>query len=81
MPNAEKDAVLNDMLGALGKAVDAARVERQSAENRRVQGPDMRLPGEAFCADCPDHEACATAYPCDLVRRVATRPIPPEEKP
>lgn len=48
-----------------------------NAEKGRVPGPDMRLPGEAFCADCPDHEACATAYPCDLVRRVATRVTPP----
>lgn len=32
---------------------------------------DERKPGEAFCADCPDHEACATAYPCSLVKRVA----------
>lgn len=36
---------------------------------------DMRLPGEAFCADCPDHEGCMTGYPCDLVKHVN----PPKE--
>lgn len=36
----------------------------------RKPGPDMRLPGESFCSDCPDHEACCTGYPCDMVRRV-----------
>lgn len=32
---------------------------------------DEREPGEAFCASCPDHEACATGLPCSLVKRVA----------
>ena len=36
----------------------------------RPSATDMRLPGESFCADCPDHEACASGYPCDFVRRV-----------
>jgi hypothetical protein len=31
---------------------------------------DMRETGEAFCAVCPDHEACMSGYPCSLVRRV-----------
>lgn len=31
---------------------------------------DEREPGEAFCAGCPDHEACATGHPCSLVKRV-----------
>lgn len=29
---------------------------------------DMREPGEAFCSDCPDHEACASGYPCEFVK-------------
>lgn len=29
---------------------------------------DERKPGESFCSDCPDHEACATAWPCDVVK-------------
>lgn len=44
-----------------------------SAENdapTRTPGPDMRFPGERYCADCPDTEGCFTGYPCDLVRRV-----------
>lgn len=31
---------------------------------------DMRQPGEAFCAACPDHEACVTGAPCSVVRKV-----------
>lgn len=31
---------------------------------------DMRKSGEAFCAACPDHEGCATGWPCALVREV-----------
>ena len=23
-----------------------------------------------LCSDCPDHEACMTGYPCELVKRV-----------
>lgn len=33
---------------------------------------DERRPGEAFCASCPDHEACMSGYPCSLVKRVAS---------
>jgi hypothetical protein len=29
---------------------------------------DQRLPGEAFCADCPDHEGCSQAAPCWLAK-------------
>ncbi|MGZ4516410.1 MAG: hypothetical protein ACXVXN_00585 [Mycobacteriaceae bacterium] len=29
---------------------------------------DQRKPGEAFCSDCPDHEACAIGYPCHVVQ-------------
>jgi hypothetical protein len=25
---------------------------------------DMRKPGEPFCSECPDHEACMSGYPC-----------------
>lgn len=54
--------------------------EHSDEKAQRVEGrPDMRLPGEAFCADCPDHEACWTAYPCDVVRRVATHFSPAKE--
>jgi hypothetical protein len=35
---------------------------------------DQREPGEAFCAACPDHEACASGYPCGLVRRINPPP-------
>lgn len=28
---------------------------------------DMRKPGEKFCSDCPDHEACSQGYPCHMV--------------
>lgn len=31
---------------------------------------DMREPGESFCSDCPDHEACSMGYPCSLVKRI-----------
>jgi hypothetical protein len=41
--SAENDAVLNDMLGAFGKAVDAARTERQSVENDAPCPEAMRL--------------------------------------
>lgn len=51
-------------------AVFFDELARQSDE--REPGPDMRLSGESYCADCPDHEACFTGYPCDMVRRVAT---------
>lgn len=27
-------------------------------------------PSEPFCEDCPDHEACATGWPCDKVKSV-----------
>lgn len=30
----------------------------------------------ALCSDCPDHEACMTGYPCEVVRRHATTPPP-----
>jgi hypothetical protein len=26
-----------------------------------------------FCWDCPDHEACATGWPCDNVRELGDR--------
>jgi hypothetical protein len=26
---------------------------------------------QPLCADCPDHEACLQARPCDVVKRVA----------
>ena len=29
---------------------------------------DLDAPGEAFCRACPDHEACATGWPCWKVR-------------
>lgn len=32
---------------------------------------DERQPGEAYCATCPDHEACQSGYPCSLVKRLA----------
>lgn len=28
---------------------------------------------EPFCHDCPDHEACATGWPCAEVKRVDER--------
>jgi hypothetical protein len=31
---------------------------------------DERQPGEAWCRDCPDHEACATGWRCDDVKRI-----------
>lgn len=31
---------------------------------------DMRQPGENYCQDCPDHEACSTGYPCSVVKEV-----------
>ena len=31
---------------------------------------DLRKEGEAFCSNCPDHEACMSGYPCSLVLRV-----------
>jgi hypothetical protein len=31
---------------------------------------DLREEGEAFCAACPDHEACMSGYPCSLVQRI-----------
>lgn len=34
---------------------------------------DLREEGEAFCAKCPDHEACMSGYPCSLVQRANTR--------
>lgn len=36
----------------------------------RKKSDDMRFPGEAFCADCPDHEACMGGWPCWRVREV-----------
>ena len=33
---------------------------------------DLREPGEAYCRDCPDPEACFTGYPCGLVKRTAS---------
>lgn len=41
------------------------------AITEREQAADMRLPGEAFCANCPDHEGCSQGIPCDVVQRVA----------
>lgn len=32
---------------------------------------DEREPGQDFCSDCPDHEACMQGYPCDMVKAVA----------
>jgi len=31
---------------------------------------DERKPGEAWCHDCPDHEACATGWRCDDVKEI-----------
>ena len=42
---------------------------------------DEREPGEAFCSTCPDHEACMTGYPCDLVKRINASADEPEETP
>lgn len=46
------------------QAVTAADILSETAA-------DMRLPGESYCADCPDHEACYMGYPCDMVLAVA----------
>jgi hypothetical protein len=39
--------------------------------------------GDGFCKDCPDHEACATGYPCEVVKRVnpVTSAVPGDELP
>jgi hypothetical protein len=37
---------------------------------------DHRKPGESFCSDCPDHEACMQAYPCWLVKGVSPNAAP-----
>lgn len=44
---------------------------------------DERVPGEAFCRDCPDHEACMTGWRCDDVKRVnaaAPSPLPSTDR-
>jgi hypothetical protein len=51
---------------------------RVNAEHREIDiehgvrhpNADMRFPGEAFCADCPDHEGCSQGMPCGIVRVV-----------
>jgi hypothetical protein len=43
-------------------------------EEQRKPAFDMRRDGEAFCADCPDHEACMTGWPCWKVKTVAKVP-------
>ena len=43
---------------------------RELVDRARDWRMDLRQPGEAFCANCPDHEACATAWPCELVQHV-----------
>lgn len=44
---------------------------RQAGKNKIAQEiMDMRKEGEAFCADCPDHEGCMQGYPCSLVKRI-----------
>jgi hypothetical protein len=42
------------------------------SRKRYEEATDLRKPGEAFCADCPDHEGCMTGYPCGLVKSVSS---------
>lgn len=57
-----------------GWALYAAEQERHAETQARLDllrdRLGLRCDG-AFCAACPDHEACATGYPCKVVQAVS----------
>lgn len=41
----------------------------QARENTQKEWRRLALLG--LCDDCPDHEACMTGYPCEVVKAAA----------
>lgn len=63
--NAERQAESAATLSSVTAMLNRLRVEKC-----RRMSMDEREPGEAFCANCPDHEACMQNWPCDHVKLV-----------
>lgn len=46
-----------------------AEIVRAAKRKHAAEHPELAVKG--FCDDCPDHEACATGWPCWKVKELS----------